>query len=169
VTRYLIGGVFAVLALALAVGAIRGTDPVLLHGCRSHPRPADALRGDDDADNGHDPGDRSGTTSAGSGPTVPVGAGARDLSNSPASPRSSLTMQSHDFSDLRALFVNCTLKRSPQLSHTDGLMAVSKAIMARHGVQIDELRAVDHRIAPPTWTRGRADRRTTSPNATPRS
>ena len=26
-----------------------------------------------------------------------------------------------DCSDLRALFINCTLKRSPELSHTDGL------------------------------------------------
>jgi multimeric flavodoxin WrbA len=57
-------------------------------------------------------------------------------------------MPSHDFSDLRALFVNCTLKRWPELSHTDGLMNVSKAIMARHGVQLDEFRAVDHSIAP---------------------
>ena len=39
-----------------------------------------------------------------------------------------------DFSDLRAVFVNCTLKRSPEQSHTAGLMAVSTAIMRRHGV-----------------------------------
>ncbi len=26
-----------------------------------------------------------------------------------------------DFSDLRALYVNCTLKRSPEVSHTQGL------------------------------------------------
>ena len=26
-----------------------------------------------------------------------------------------------DFSDLRALFINCTLKRSPEISNTEGL------------------------------------------------
>ena len=28
-----------------------------------------------------------------------------------------------DFSDLRALFINCTLKKSPELSNTQGLAA----------------------------------------------
>ncbi len=27
-----------------------------------------------------------------------------------------------DFSDLNALFLNCTLKRSPEVSHTQGLI-----------------------------------------------
>jgi multimeric flavodoxin WrbA len=57
-------------------------------------------------------------------------------------------MDSMDFSDLRAAFVNCTLKRSPGVSHTAGLMDVSAAIMRAHGVAIDEIRAVDHDIAP---------------------
>lgn len=57
-------------------------------------------------------------------------------------------MDTYDFSDLRAVFVNCTLKRSPEVSHTAGLMAVSTAIMRRHGVSVDEIRAVDHDIAP---------------------
>ena len=34
-----------------------------------------------------------------------------------------------DFSDLRALFVNCTLKRSPEVSNTQGLADLSIAIM----------------------------------------
>ena len=34
-----------------------------------------------------------------------------------------------DFSDLRAQFLNCTLKKSPELSHTEGLIKISKAIM----------------------------------------
>ena len=54
----------------------------------------------------------------------------------------------YDFSDLRAVYVNCTLKRSPDLSHTAGLMAVSTAIRRAHGVEVDEIRAVDHEIAP---------------------
>ena len=39
-----------------------------------------------------------------------------------------------DFSDLRALFINCTLKRSPELSNTQGLADISMEIMRRQGV-----------------------------------
>jgi len=52
-----------------------------------------------------------------------------------------------DFSGLRALFVNCTLKRSPEVSNTQGLADISIAIMERLGVTVDLVRAVDHRIA----------------------
>ncbi|MGZ4741707.1 MAG: flavodoxin family protein [Oryzihumus sp.] len=52
-----------------------------------------------------------------------------------------------DFSGLQALFINCTLKRSPELSHTQGLVDRSAAIMRRHGVEVDQIRAVDHDIA----------------------
>jgi hypothetical protein len=38
------------------------------------------------------------------------------------------------FDDLRALYINCTLKRSPEPSHTQGLIDVSRSIMERHGV-----------------------------------
>lgn len=31
-----------------------------------------------------------------------------------------------DFSDLAALFINCTLKKSPETSHTRGLMEESE-------------------------------------------
>ena len=34
-----------------------------------------------------------------------------------------------DFSDLKALFLNCTLKKSPELSHTEGLIRISRAIL----------------------------------------
>jgi len=34
-----------------------------------------------------------------------------------------------DFCDLKVLFLNCTLKRSPELSHTEGLVNLSRAIM----------------------------------------
>ncbi len=53
-----------------------------------------------------------------------------------------------DFSDLSATYVNCTLKRSPERSHTEGLAAGSVAIMRRLGVSVDMVRAVDHDIAP---------------------
>jgi multimeric flavodoxin WrbA len=53
-----------------------------------------------------------------------------------------------DFSDLRALFVNCTLKRSPAVSNTQALGDLSIEIMRRNGVSVQTLRAVDHAIAP---------------------
>ena len=42
-----------------------------------------------------------------------------------------------DFSDLRALFVNCTLKRSPEVSHTLGLADLAIGIMERNGVTVE--------------------------------
>jgi len=52
-----------------------------------------------------------------------------------------------DFSDLSAIFLNCTLKRSPELSHTEGLIAVSRAILEKNGVAVEVLRPVDHDLA----------------------
>src|SRR5687768_16562232 len=56
-----------------------------------------------------------------------------------------------DFSGLTAAFVNCTLKRSPEMSHTQGLADLSMEIMRRQGVQVDLIRAVDHDIATGVW------------------
>ena len=52
-----------------------------------------------------------------------------------------------DFSGLRAMFVNATLKPSPQVSNTQGLVDISAAVMRKHGVEVEILRAVDHDIA----------------------
>ena len=52
-----------------------------------------------------------------------------------------------DFSSLSAMFVNCTLKRSPRQSHTQGLMDVSMKIMEKEGVRTDLIRFVDHVVA----------------------
>jgi len=52
-----------------------------------------------------------------------------------------------DFSDLSALYINCTLKRSPEVSHTQGLADVSISIMERNGVAVGTIRAIDHEIA----------------------
>ena len=52
-----------------------------------------------------------------------------------------------DFSDLSALFVNCTLKLSPEPSNTQGLIDISMEIMRRNGVTVECVRAVDHEIA----------------------
>lgn len=57
-------------------------------------------------------------------------------------------MPDPDFSQLRALIVNCTLKPSPQPSNTAALAANAVAIMRTHGVVVDEIRAVDHVIPP---------------------
>ena len=56
-----------------------------------------------------------------------------------------------DFSDLKALFLNCTLKRTPELSHTQGLIDISKAIMEKNGVSVEVLRPVDRSIAYGVW------------------
>ena len=40
-----------------------------------------------------------------------------------------------NFTGLRALFINCTLKRSPEISNTQALVDASRALMERHGVQ----------------------------------
>jgi multimeric flavodoxin WrbA len=52
-----------------------------------------------------------------------------------------------DYRDLKAMFINTTLKRSPETSHTEGLLSVSAALMRSQGVSVDMLRAVDHDIA----------------------
>ncbi len=56
-----------------------------------------------------------------------------------------------DFSDLSAVYINCTLKRSPERSHTRGLADRSIAIMERNGVAVEVVRAVDHEIATGVW------------------
>ena len=53
-----------------------------------------------------------------------------------------------DFSGLRAVFISCTLKPSPQESHTEKLAKISQNIMERHGVKTKLIRSVDHEIAP---------------------
>lgn len=56
-----------------------------------------------------------------------------------------------DVGDLKALFINCTLKRSPEDSHTQLLIDKSVAIMENHGVEVEVLRAIDHDLAVGVW------------------
>jgi multimeric flavodoxin WrbA len=56
-----------------------------------------------------------------------------------------------DFTDLRALFINCTLKRSPEVSNTQGLADIAIEIMRRQGVTVDVVRAIDRDIATGVW------------------
>ncbi|WP_415856741.1 flavodoxin family protein [Sinomonas sp. G460-2] len=53
-----------------------------------------------------------------------------------------------DFTDLRAVYLNGTLKPSPEQSHTDGLLAVSKLVLEGVGARVDVVRGVDHDIPP---------------------
>ena len=51
------------------------------------------------------------------------------------------------FSNLKALYINCTLKKTPRMSHTKALMDVSINIMRSEGVTVEYLRFVNHDIA----------------------
>ncbi|MDN4472161.1 flavodoxin family protein [Demequina zhanjiangensis] len=66
-------------------------------------------------------------------------------------------MTEADFSGLKAVYLNTTLKPSPALSHTQGLMDDSIALMREHGVQVDVIRAADHDIRPGVYPDMRED------------
>lgn len=52
-----------------------------------------------------------------------------------------------DYHDLKALIFNCTLKKSPEKSNTQGLVDLSKSIMEKQGVSVEVIRPIDHKIA----------------------
>jgi len=52
-----------------------------------------------------------------------------------------------DFSNINAIYINCTLKKSPQESHTSTLMNVSKEILRKENVSFEEIRLIDHDVA----------------------
>ncbi len=54
----------------------------------------------------------------------------------------------NDKTPLHAIFLNCTLKPSPKMSHTDGLIYASKTIMEANGVTTSIVRPVDLDLAP---------------------
>lgn len=58
-----------------------------------------------------------------------------------------MTDSRQDFSDLKAVFINCTLTKSPAKSHTGLLIDLSESIMKKQGVKTKVIRAVDHDIA----------------------
>lgn len=51
------------------------------------------------------------------------------------------------FDDLRALYVNCTLKRSPERSNTQALLDRSATLLEERGVHVEHIRFVDHAVA----------------------
>jgi multimeric flavodoxin WrbA len=50
------------------------------------------------------------------------------------------------FKDLKAVYVNCTLKKSPAKSHTRDLMNVSMNIMKAEGVSVEIIRLADYEV-----------------------
>lgn len=48
---------------------------------------------------------------------------------------------------MRILFLNCTLKKSPQVSNTVALVDKAVAIFKEPGVESEVIRVVDHNIA----------------------
>lgn len=52
-----------------------------------------------------------------------------------------------DYSDLSAVFLNTTLKRSPEPSHTEDLMRMAMTIMQRNGIATELIRITDHQVA----------------------
>ncbi len=55
------------------------------------------------------------------------------------------------YADLRAVIFNGTTKRSPEPSHTDGLLAIPYRLFSTLGVRYDEVRTVDRTIPPGLW------------------
>ncbi len=53
-----------------------------------------------------------------------------------------------DFSDLKAVTVNCSLKRNPDESHTRLLISVAEEIMRKSGVRVESIHAMAHQIVP---------------------
>lgn len=51
------------------------------------------------------------------------------------------------YDDLKALFINTTLTKSPAESHTQHLIDVSAGILRKQGVMVEQFRSVDHDIA----------------------
>jgi multimeric flavodoxin WrbA len=66
------------------------------------------------------------------------------------SPKQKALCEGHgyEFSGLSALFLNCTLKPTGTLSHTEKLLEVSQAIMEANGIVVERLRPVDYDLAP---------------------
>ncbi|HSX45724.1 MAG TPA: flavodoxin family protein [Candidatus Saccharimonadia bacterium] len=56
-----------------------------------------------------------------------------------------------DFSGLKAIFFNGTLTKSPEPSHTELLINISRGIMEKHSVDVEVIRTIDRDIATGVW------------------
>lgn len=52
-----------------------------------------------------------------------------------------------EYGGLKAVFLNCTLKKSPEKSNTQGLIDISQKIMAKQGVNTKVIRIIDKNVA----------------------
>lgn len=52
-----------------------------------------------------------------------------------------------DYSDLTAVFVNTSLEKDGARSHTRSLMSASEKIMSKHGVNVEHIHMLDHKVA----------------------
>ncbi|WP_299120226.1 NAD(P)H-dependent oxidoreductase [uncultured Winogradskyella sp.] len=52
-----------------------------------------------------------------------------------------------NFSDIKVLYINCTLKKSPNKSHTETLMKVSQNILKKEKVSFKVIRLIDTDVA----------------------
>ncbi|NES20810.1 MAG: hypothetical protein F6K41_18220, partial [Symploca sp. SIO3E6] len=60
--------------------------------------------------------------------------------------------------NIKVLFINCTLKKSPEISNTEALWHIVAALYRQKGCQTDQLRIVDFQILPgTTWDEGPGD------------
>lgn len=61
-------------------------------------------------------------------------------------------MPKNSFDSLKALYFNCTLTKSPEPSHTERLIDVSRKVMDKQGVKAEVIRMIDHPgIATGVW------------------
>ena len=56
-----------------------------------------------------------------------------------------------EYNGLSAIFFNGTLKKSPEISNTEGLLRSSMALMSKNGVKTELIRTIDHDIATGTY------------------
>ncbi len=54
---------------------------------------------------------------------------------------------SETFNDIRALFINCSIKKDKSQSHTQRLMNRVAGVMEHEGAQVEQVYALDHTIA----------------------
>jgi multimeric flavodoxin WrbA len=55
--------------------------------------------------------------------------------------------ENSEFKGYKVCVLNCTLKKSPEISHTDGILAIAEGIYKALGCEVDHIRLVDHEVA----------------------
>lgn len=58
-----------------------------------------------------------------------------------------MTSVKTDYSDLKAVYINCSIKKDNTKSHTQLLMNKSAKIMEAQGVNVEHVYVLDHTIA----------------------